>query len=267
MVNLTKENFVKIKEIELKIMNEIHKICVSNNIPYTLFSGTLIGAVRHNGFIPWDDDIDIMMSEEDYPVFKNACAKSLKKPFFLQDNQTEKDSSLPNAAKIRMEGTCLLERPNIGKNMHHGVWVDIFVYKTFNGDKKIINKGKKMFDTYKIRRDALFLSNKSFKGKIASILFVLAHPFSPSYYKKKYDYYFHSLRCKGEFLLTHDCNPKLMTLKAKYLKDVTLHKFENYNFYIMKEYDLALTLLYGDYMKLPEEKDRVPNHQFVKVEL
>ena len=267
MITLTSEQLNKVKQYELSIMRSIHKICVDNKITYTLFCGTLLGAIRHNGFIPWDDDIDILMSEDDYHLFKKACIKCMPKNLFLQDDESEKGSCLTNIAKVRMENTCLLEQPNVGKNMHNGVWVDIFIYKTFNGDQKILNKGNKLLNNYKRRRDALPLKNKSFKGKIWSILFVLTHPHSTDFYRNKYNKFYRSLNCNGDYLLMPDCNIKLAQLKTEYLKDMSLKQFEKDKFYVIKNYDLALTFHYGDYMKLPEEKDRISIHQYIRVEL
>ena len=267
MITLNNTQLDKIRQYELYIMRSIHNICIQHKIKYTLFCGTLLGAIRHNGFIPWDDDIDILMSEHDYSLFKMACIESLPNDLFLQDDESEKGSCTANIAKIRLNGTCLLEQPNIGKKMHNGVWVDIFIYKSFNGNKQILNKGNKLLNTYKKRRDAIPLDGKSIKGKIWSILFVLLHPHSAEYYKEKYNIFFRSLKTSGDYLLMPDCNPRLARLEVKYLKDTVLRRFEDDEFYILKNYDLALTFHYGNYMKLPSEQNRLSVHQYVKVEL
>ena len=267
MITLTNEQLEKIKQYELYIMHSIHMVCVKHNIKYTLFCGTLLGAIRHNGFIPWDDDIDILMSEYDYSLFKIACIESLPNDLFLQDNESEKGSCPTNIAKVRLNGTCLLEQPNIRKKMHNGVWVDIFIYKTFNGNQEILDKGNKLLNIYKKRRDAIPLNGKSIKGKIWSILYVLSHPRSAEYYKEKYNKFYRALKSSGDYLLMPDCNPRLAKLEVKYLKDTILRKFEDDEFFTLRKYDLALTFHYGNYMKLPSEKNRVSVHQYIKVEL
>ena len=91
----------------LEILQEIHKICVENNLTYWLEAGTLLGAVRHKGFIPWDDDSDVSMPRADYEKFLKIAQKKLPKDMFLQTQDTDKEYPLP-WAKIRKNGTLLV---------------------------------------------------------------------------------------------------------------------------------------------------------------
>ena len=84
-MELSKKEFDKIKEIELDILYEIDRICKEHNISYSLTAGTLLGAVRHQGFIPWDDDIDIMMVREQYEKFISVARDHMCKKFFVVD--------------------------------------------------------------------------------------------------------------------------------------------------------------------------------------
>ena len=267
MITPTPEQLSKIKYDELLIMKEIHRICSSNHISYSLFFGTLLGAIRHKGFIPWDDDIDIVMSVEDYVLFKENCTKSLSKDMFLQDNITEPNSCRPYTAKIRLNGTCLLENTNKNKNMHNGVWVDIFLYKKFDGNPKTIKKGQKLYKIFKTRRDALLLSHKSLKGKIASLEFLLFHPFSVNYYRNKYQRFLDKVEINGDKLLMPDCDPSLYSLDAALLTKTKLSTFEDTEFYIVSDYDIILTALYGNYMELPSADKQVSSHKFIRIKL
>ena len=110
----------------LEILVEIHRICVENNITYWLEAGTLLGAIRHKGFIPWDDDCDISMPRKDYERFLQIAQEKLPETMFLQTKETDKEYPLP-WAKIRKNGTLLIETGETGEEKyHHGIFVDIF---------------------------------------------------------------------------------------------------------------------------------------------
>ena len=123
---------VQLKQLE--IAKEIKKICDENEIKYFLDSGTLLGAVRHKSFIPWDDDLDIGMLRDDYEKFINIAPQKLSNNFILQTWKT--DEEYANAfAKIRMKNTLYIESSTNGNNMNHGIFIDVFPYDTYPNKK------------------------------------------------------------------------------------------------------------------------------------
>ena len=85
MIHLDQENLRKLQLIELELLIEFDRICRKNNIRYTLTGGTLLGAVRHGGFIPWDDDADVSMLRREYEKFKKVCEIELDDKYYFQD--------------------------------------------------------------------------------------------------------------------------------------------------------------------------------------
>lgn len=118
-----------VKEVQnkiLEIMKYIDEICKKNSITYYLMGGTALGAVRHKGFIPWDDDLDIFMTPENYEKFKSIFHNSYQDKYILQEWKTSK--KYIEYAKVRMNGTTFIENNYVDfKDMHHGIYVDIMI--------------------------------------------------------------------------------------------------------------------------------------------
>ncbi|MBR5060749.1 MAG: LicD family protein, partial [Prevotella sp.] len=88
---MNKEQLNKLHTIEIEILDEIVRICDKHNLRYCLIGGTLLGAIRHKGFIPWDDDLDIAMPRKDYEIFINLCHTELKNQYYLHNEVSDKD--------------------------------------------------------------------------------------------------------------------------------------------------------------------------------
>lgn len=110
---------------ELEILNEFVRVCERHNLRYFLVGGTLLGAVRHQGFIPWDDDIDVGMLREDYEKFSKIAQVELSEQYFYQSPQTDPHYFL-TYNKIRKHGTQVYEERFRNSNFHKGVFIDIF---------------------------------------------------------------------------------------------------------------------------------------------
>lgn len=121
----------KLRIIEVDILDEVVRICNKYDINYYLAYGTLIGAVRHKGFIPWDDDIDIWMFREDYDRFAKIAEKELSEKYYYQDWHKEKEYPY-NFAKVRLNDTVVLQKPITKLNIHHGIYIDIFPLDNIN---------------------------------------------------------------------------------------------------------------------------------------
>ena len=265
---LTDTQLRRIQQIETDVLCEVDRICQKHQIKYVLGFGTLIGAVRHQGFIPWDDDVDICMMRKDYERFKDICRTELNPKYFYQSKDTDPEY-YHLFDKIRVNGTVFKEDLIAEHDIHHGVYIDIFPmdYVPVNGFLRCLQFWK--FHFFRTGLMAKYMSMEErtgYKLLAAKVVRALFKPFSlDSLYRNatreacRYDgkrgtYIFNFCSAINEKSLCH----------ASCLEDA---KFEDKEFLIPKEYDEVLRVAYGDYMQLPPEEDRVPHHHLTELKI
>ncbi len=120
--------------VMLRILKVVDYICEKHHLKYWLSSGTLLGAVRHKGFIPWDDDLDIAMEREDYEIFLKVAANELQNyDLFLQTRDTDPFYTyLPISCKIRDNKSLILSELDLNKRHHRGIFIDVFAVDKFH---------------------------------------------------------------------------------------------------------------------------------------
>ena len=148
------EELRDVQLVELEILIKFAEICEKNNLRYFLDGGTLLGAIRHKGFIPWDDDIDLGMPREDYEKFMEVGQRELGNDYFVQHRATDRNCPF-DFMKIRKQNTVFLEWNKRNIEMHHGIFIDVFPYDKLPQ----INK-----DDYK--KECLNLHNKLIRRTI-----------------------------------------------------------------------------------------------------
>ena len=117
----------KVREIQLRLTQHVLEVCQQHGLRVWADWGTLLGAVRHQGFIPWDDDIDLMMMRDDYEALLKLADTEFKAPFFLQSFHTEQ-GYYRGHAQVRYDGTTAILPADLHQPFHQGIFVDIFVY-------------------------------------------------------------------------------------------------------------------------------------------
>ena len=266
---LSKENLRQAQKVMLYIMKKIHEVCVKHNIRYWLDYGTLLGAVRHDGFIPWDDDMDISMLREDYEKFNAIAQQELGEEFFWQTKETEPDFCF-EMGKVRLNGTVWQER-NWEKSsiVHQGLFVDIFPIDPFpESIRKVRNIDRKSKLYFAL---LLYKLNKVTSPNLVNklITWILSPFFSrkrlTNWYSRKVE---ELSRCKDTSAwvsticidtVTHLCNKSVFD-------ELILKKFEDTEFYIPAQYDERLKLNFGNYMQLPPEDKRYGHHGIIKID-
>ena len=172
----TSENKEALFETLLVILDEIDRVCKKNNIRYFAFAGTLLGAVRHGGFIPWDDDIDLAMLRKDYERFILCCEKDLSPGFSLQTTLNE-DDFYKYQIRIRKDDTTCLTRDEAlfaraGKKIHRncGIFVSVFPLDTVPESKFIVRiQNLTAYIRNKLLRIFIYRDEKDLKTKIVKL--------------------------------------------------------------------------------------------------
>ena len=269
MTELTPDVLEKLQETHIEILSEIVRICKKHNLCYFLIYGTLIGAIRHEGFIPWDDDLDIGMPRSDYDKFMKIAKTELGEKYYLQNSDSESEYWL-TFSKVRKNNT-LFEEPTLAKveeHVHKGIFVDIFPFD--------------------------YVRKK--QGNLVHVQFILSKALSETMYYKagvfidvkslNYKRLDMVLKCFPMGILTK-WQSKIASLQkaetAKYIADfnssrkyldaifpvewfmpVQESEFAGKMFHVPNGYHEYLTRIYGDYMKLPKEEER-ENHRTLRI--
>lgn len=259
---IDKAKLNKLHEVEQEILDEIDRICRKNKLSYQLSGGTLLGAVRHKGFIPWDDDIDITMIREDYDKFIKIAQLELKDEYFIQCYETD-DCYFP-FIKIRKNNTLLDEKEISHLDCNKGIFVDIFPFEKINNPNSKVLKIKavlikNIWETILVKK-GVFKTYKETRHPIFSRILGI---FSYNYLKNIQTALMKSANVKeGEYLcaLCGGYNYKKDIHKYSEMMPAKEIEFEKKKYYSYKNPDHYLTNLYGkNYMELPPKEKRV-NH-------
>lgn len=253
--------FEESKRIMVNILKSIDKCCRENNIKYSLCWGTMIGAIRHRGFIPWDDDIDIMMPREDYNRFikvYNDSEHGIYTPRLTKN-------SVQIITKIYDKKTCTYFN-NLSKCLF-GVWVSIFPYDNVPDENLQQWERRRNFwvNVYHIKIANYLKTDSLMRRLVKFFLKIPLIPFSSFWIYNQVE------RCLSAF--NGKKTQRVCVLYARYFTDFRYFPqklfdevidvgFENVKTNIIKGYDEFLNLTYGDYMQLPPESMRVPEHNY-----
>lgn len=249
---------------------EVRRICELEGLSCFLMAGTFLGAIRHGGFIPWDDDMDMGMLREDYDKFIAACPKHLdSEKYCLQTIDNDEHYGL-SFAKIRLKGTAFLEEMSYRISEHNEIFLDIFPYDNApDSDFKRFFHSKIIFiKKHLIWSKVGYTPPVSSLKKIEYIVCdILSKPFSLEKLKRSYKktlekYNSTDTEC---VYINSSYKYKRVTFKRELMESLSEYTFEGERFSAPSDYEAYLKQLYGDYMKLPPEDQR-DKHAVLKVD-
>lgn len=253
----------------LEILKEFDKVCVKHNLRYFLNGGTCLGAIRHKGFIPWDDDVDVMMPREDYERFlKLDDFKGTK--YFIQCWRTDPRYTY-GFAKLRDSSTTFIEDWYKNHQINHGVWIDIFPLDGMSDKpiprEKCANKVKYIwYNTYLNYLPNLIRKPKKetwFKDILLNIVGGLFFWLDFGHYRnKRMDKFAKKIPFETAVLAGNlfGFTFKKAAMDKHIFDDYVYVDFEDTKFRVMKRYDDYLTNIFGDYMKYPPLDQQVGHH-------
>lgn len=273
---LTPDEFRRMQLVELDMIKELDRVCRKNNIKYVLVGGSLLGAIRHHGYIPWDDDADIAMLREDYERFKKHIKELDSDICYFQDHETDPEYRW-GYGKLRRTGTKYVRIGQEHLKCKTGIFIDIFPMDdvplsiigqmlqdfhcfclrkilwsevgrvTEKGFKRILFSFLSKIPTKFVYDQLKFYTKKSkniTKNRVRTLLFPAA---GKLYYKSK--------RLKDRYGM-----PK------KWFLNRAEYEFEGNMFWGTKDYDAILKHFYRDYMKLPPEEKRGQHSPCIEIE-
>lgn len=260
---MTEIGLNELKQVQLDVLQAIHNYCRSNSIVYSLACGSALGAVRHHGYIPWDDDIDIYLLRPDYERLIKSYPNEGVYRIISMGNDKDWDKPFAKAYDSR---TVFYEKANCGKTI--GVGIDVYpidIVPETEDDWKTFDKKRRRLQRILSIKQIQYDSNRSFlkncyllSGKI------LLLPFSRRFIAKYINNYIQKYNARGGQWV-FEC-AQGMIQKNRFHKSVfeatAPMKFEDREFMLFENYDEYLSNGYGDYMKLPPVEKQVAHHVY-----
>lgn len=247
----------KLQVTQYYILKEFEAFCKLHNLVYTLDFGTMLGAVRHQGFIPWDDDIDVSMLRSEYNRFLELSKSWIHRDIFVQNYETD-PQFIHSFTRLRLNDSLALQEDWKNLKCHHGIFIDIFVYDVVAGDEeacqrhadeiRIIQEEKMKY----VRSDTVNDQNLLVLNRLQTAVTTryndtITKDSTIAHMTLGLDSYYPMRRSVSDF------------------DNIQYVSFEDDLYPIPSNYDAVLTYNYGDYMTLPNEEEQRPHHAVIRI--
>ncbi len=270
IINITGDEFRRMQLLELDMLVEFDRVCRKHDIKYVIFCGTLLGAIRHKGFIPWDDDIDVCITREEFEKFKLVADELDPSLCYFQDHTTDPYFRW-GYGKIRRTGTTFVRAGQEHLKCKTGVFIDIFPVDDI--PKSVIGQMLNDFHSFVLRK--LMWSEV---GKYSDSIGLVEKTIYKLMSKRPIEKTFRDFeRMTRKSNNTSDNKVRLLMFRSfgkeyfrrplkdrygmpkKWFLDRKEYEFEGHSFYGPADFHESLVYLYGDYMTLPPENERDPH--------
>lgn len=255
---LTESDLKQIHEIQKELIGEVQRICNKCNINFNMVGGTMLGAIRHKGFIPWDDDADIGFLRSEYEKFRKACETELNHEKYYMQDLRDTEGYRWGYGKLRRKGTEFIRLNQENMPYEQGVFIDLMPFDNVPNGK--VARRIHFFECFIFRK--LFWSEigkTTEKNNLIRIVYCIINKIPMSVIVPLYEKFIKSTygeNAEEVRILTFPTPKNVYGYKRKWYLNLKMYKFEELLLPGARDYDGYLKEKYGDYMKLPSKEKR-----------
>lgn len=256
----------KIWAVELDLLNELLRVCEKHDIKLIVFGGTLLGAVRHKGFIPWDDDLDVALTRENFDKLCRIAPEEFKHPYFLQTALSDRKYFFAYARLRNSETTCVISGHGT-PDYNNGIYIDVYVLEGYT-DSKIKWHFQRWLQLVAVKFMTLYYQNKRRDNTLREMVFRMPRPFLRMLrYERLMRFYNNVIGLYTKTCSRIGLRDEMSEQAERYwiykdeMNDLVDLTYENLRVPAPRKYTSVLSRIYGDYQQFPPQQERGAWHE------